>query len=141
MAIHPGGEEIRFVPGHGSDERGDADRGTGSEAAFFAIGGFHDPGQEHGAHEGDDGEDDKREGADTADFAESVGGCRGRVRSRVAVIGFAYPGGAVNQEWKPAWIVSAGRGGKDVEWVFYLSTPKIESSRWPGFGRVDSWWS
>lgn len=93
---HPGGSEVWFEPAEGGDERRDAGWRARREAGLLVVvGRSDDPGQEHRAGEGDDGEGDEREAAHAPDVAERVfGGARGLWRV-VAEVGLAHPGGAV----------------------------------------------
>ena len=99
----PCGEEVWFVFVNGFEDGGYGWRPAGSEFSAILFGGLDGQGEEDRGGEGDDGKDNEREGADTADVAEGVFGSRGVGVGMVAEVDFADPGCAVEEEREPAW--------------------------------------
>lgn len=67
------------------------------------VGGADEEGEDGGADEVDNGEDDERGAADAADLAEGVLGVALGGGDVVAEVGLADPGCAVKVEGEPAW--------------------------------------
>ena len=70
----PGGEEVGLVFVEGFDDGGEGWGAARGEAAAVLVGRLDDEGEEDGAGEGNNGEDDEGEGADAANVAEGVFG-------------------------------------------------------------------
>lgn len=81
-----------------------------SKRWFFALGAFDHERQQDRHDERDDREPDQRQRADAADLSSHIIGLFDSCRCIVSKVGFANPGGAVEEEWKPAChIVSISR--------------------------------
>ena len=103
MGVLPGGEEVWFVFIDGFQDGSDGWGAAGSEFSAILVGGLDGQGEEDRRSEGNDGKDNEREGADTADVAEGVFGSRGVGVGMVAEVDFADPRCAVEEEGEPAW--------------------------------------
>ena len=97
-----------------------------------------DPGEENGANEGDDGEDDKGERSNAADIAERVSGVFDGGMLFIAEVGLANPSRGIEEEWKPPLdmineMLICMTGTED-----YLSRPRTEPSKWLVSGLADA---
>ena len=92
VGVLPCGEKVWFVFVDGFEDGGDGWGPAGSKFSAVLVRGLYGEGEEDGRGEGDNGEDDKREGADAADVAEGVFGSRGVGIGMVAEVDLANPG-------------------------------------------------
>ncbi len=99
----PCSEEVWFVLIEVFENRGYGWGPAGSKFTAVLVGGLDGEREEDGGGEGDDGEDDEREGANATDVAEGVFGSGGVGVGMVAEVDFADPGCAVEEEGEPAW--------------------------------------
>ena len=103
MGILPCGEEVWFVFVEGFEDGCYGWGPAGSKFSAVLVGRLDGEGEDDGRGEGDDGEDDEREGADASDVAEGVFGSGGVRVGMVAEVDFADPGCAIEEEGEPAW--------------------------------------
>jgi hypothetical protein len=102
MRYQPGGLQIRTNGHNPVQERGYAWRRSGAETWSSVVWRPHAERKEHGTHESNEGENDERKTAETANIAEGVFGLSGCLMSFVPEICLPYPCGTIEEEWKPA---------------------------------------